>query len=158
MPKIIEYEFNETNKEIINKFVNELESDKFIKYAECVEYNIDVYSYVTIALDVHAINGALSGFPKRELIIEAIIELLCEEWNVYKGNRYTIVDAIDSLTDGANYTYFVYSYIESYMEGVLSDKDYTAFLDRVAQFRKYAGRPPLKPERGLSARGYLPQS
>ena len=157
MSKTVEYEFNEVNKECINKFVNELESDKFIKYSECVEYNIDVYSYVTIALDVHSINGALVGFPHRDLIIEAIIELLGEEWNVYDGNRYTVIDAIDSLTDGDNYTYFVYSYIKSYLEGVLSDEDYMSFLDRVAQYRKYNGRPPLKPERGLSARGYLPQ-
>lgn len=156
MTQEVEYEFNETSNKIINKFVNELDSDKFIKYVEQVEYNIDVYSYITVALDTHAINGALVGFPKRGLIIEAIIELLGEEWNVYDGNQYTVIDAIDSLTYGENYTPFVYSYIDSYMEGVLSDKDYLAFLDRVAQYMKYGGRPPLKPERGLSSKFYRP--
>lgn len=152
MSKIVEYEYNETNDEVINKYIKELDDDYFIKYVEC---KIDVYSYITIALDTHRINGALVGFPKRDLIIDAIIELLGEEWNVY--DKYTVVDIIDSLTDGYNYSYFIYSYIDSYMEGVLSDEEYTAFLDRIAQFRKYEGRPPLKPERGLSARGYLPQ-
>ena len=152
MSKIVEYEYNETNDEVINKYIKELDGDVFIKYVEC---KIDVYSYITIALDTRRINRALIGFPKRDLIIDTIIELLGEEWNVY--DKYTVVDIIDSLTDGYNYSYFIYSYIDSYMEGVLSDEEYTAFLDRVAQFRKYAGRPPLKPERGLSAKGYLPQ-
>ena len=155
MSKFVEYEYNETNDEVINSFIKKLDDDRFIRYAECVEYNVDGYSYVTIAISISSINGALIGFPKRDLIIDAIIKLLGEEWNVY--DKYTVVDIIDSLTDGYNYSYFIYSYIDSYMEGVLSDEEYTAFLDRVAQFRKYAGRPPLKPERGLSAKGYLPQ-
>lgn len=157
MSKIVEYQYNETNDEVINSFIKKLDDDRFIRYAERVEYNVDVYSYVTIAISIPSINRALIGFPKRECIIDAILHLIGEEWNVYDGNHYTFIDAIDSLTDGANYTYFVYSYINSYLKGVLSDEDYMSFLDRVAQYRKYNGRPPLKPERGLSAKGYLPQ-
>lgn len=152
MSKIIEYEID-AQKEEVRRFIKELEADKYIKYIEIDKTNVDVYTYISVAFDTHRIKSKLKGFGCTYEIIDAIIEFLDEERNVY--DCYTVTDCIDSLTYGYNDSNFIFSWIDSYLEGILSEKDYNDFLDRVAMYKKYGGNPPLKLEHGLRNKGYL---
>lgn len=151
MSEIIEYEIDANKKEVAT-FIEQLERDKYIKYVEIEKTNVDIY-YLSVAFDTTQIFNNLRGFNCKKEILEAIIEFLDEERNVY--DCYTVTDCIDSLTFGYNESNFVFNWIDSYLEGILSEKDYNDFLDRVAMYRKYGGNPPLKLERRLRNKGYL---
>lgn len=152
MSRIVEYEID-AQKEEVKRFINELEGDKYIKYVEIDKTAVDVYTYIKVAFDTHHIYRALRGFTCKDEILEAIIEFLDEERNVY--DCYTVTDCIDSLIYGYNDSNFVFNWIDSYIEGILSEKDYNDFLDRTAMYRKYGGNPPLTLEHGLRNKGYL---
>lgn len=104
-------------------------------------------------LDTHAIKKELKGFNDVYVLIEAITEFLGEETHIY--DYYTVADCIDSMINSNNSNRYVLSYIASYLEGIAPTQAYNAFLDRVAQYRKYGGNPPLKPEKGLRNEYYL---
>lgn len=150
MTTIIEYEIH-ANKNEVATFIEQLERDKYIKYVE-IE-NDDVYTYIAVAFNTTQIFNSLRGFNCKKEILESIIEFFDEERNVY--DCYTVTDCIDSLTYRYNDSDYVFNWIDSYLEGILSEKDYNDFLDRVAMYRKYGGNPPLKLERGLRNKGYL---
>ena len=152
MSTIIEYEIDGKKEEVIG-FIEQLRADGYINYVDIEKTNVDVYTYISVSLNTHLIKSALNGFTCTYEIMEAITEFIGEKWNVYAC--YTVVDCIDSLTYGYFDSSFVFNWIDSYLEGILSDKDYTDFLDRVAMFKKYNGNPPLKLEHGLRNKGYL---
>lgn len=152
MSTIIEYEIDANKKEVAT-FIEQLEGDKYIKYVEIEKTNVDIYTYIAVAFDTTQIFKSLKGFNCKKEILESIIEFLYEERNVY--DCYPVTDCIDSLTYGYNDSNFIFNWIDSYLKGILSEKDYNDFLDRVAMYRKYGGNPPLKLERGLRNKGYL---
>lgn len=149
---IIEYELD-IEQEIIEKWIEELEYDKYIKNASLEKTNCDVYTYISVNIDTHAIKEELRGFNNVYVIIEAITEFIGEEKHIY--DYYTVADCIDSMISSNNSDRYVLSYIASYLEGIASTQAYNAFLDRVAQYRKYGGNPPLKLEKGLRNEYYL---
>lgn len=149
---IIEYELN-IEQEVIEKWIKELEYDKYIKYASLKKTNCDGYTYVSVNLDTHAIKKELKGFNDVYVIIEAITEFLSEETHIY--DYYTVADCIDSMINSNNSNRYVLSYIASYFEGIAPTHVYNTFLDKVAQYKKYGGNPPLKPEKGLRHEYYL---
>ena len=151
--QIIIYDELDRTKKEIDTFIDNLEDDRYIKYVKIDKTAVDVYTYISVALNTHKIKHDLKGFSCKKEIIEAIIDLLGEKWNVY--DCYTVEDCIDSLTCGRKDSNFIFNWIDSYMEGILSEKEYNDFLDRVAMYRKYSGTPPLKLERGLRNKGYL---
>lgn len=152
MSEIIEYELDGTKKEI-DRFIDNLEADRYIKYVQIDKTASDIYTYISVTFDTHMIKSKLKCFTCKKEIIEAIIDLIGENWNVY--DCYTVEDCIDTLIDGHYNSYFVFEWIDSYMEGVLTDKDYNDFLDRIAMYKKYGSNQPLKLERGLRNKGYL---
>lgn len=149
MSEIIEYEI-ETKKE--NRFIDKLESDRYIKYVQIDKTASDIYTYISVAFDTQLIKSKLKGFSCKKEIIEAIIDMIAEKWNEY--DCYTVKDCIDTLTD-EHYNNFVFQWLDSYIEGLLSDKEYNDFLDRIAMYKKYGSNQTLKLERGLRNKGYL---
>lgn len=157
MSEIVEYEISGT-KDDVSKFLEHLNADSYIKYViidnvKIGNTNIDEYTSISIAFDTTMIFHDLKGFTCKKEIMEAIIDLIGEKWNLY--GCYTVADVIDTLTNGYFNSYLLFEWIINYMKGVLTDKDYNDFLDRVAMYRKYGGTPPLKLERGLRNKGYL---
>ena len=151
MSEIVEYEISGT-KDDVSKFLEHLNADSYIKYViidnvKIGNTNIDEYTSILIAFDKAMIFHDLKGFTCKKEIMDAIINLIGEKWNLY--SCYTVSDVIDTLICGYYNSRFVFEWISSYLEGVLTDKDYNDFLDRMAMYRKYGGNPPLKLERGL---------
>lgn len=112
---IIEYELD-IEQEIIEKWIEELEYDKYITNATIEKTNSDVYIYVSVNLNTHAIKEELKGFNDVYVIIEAIIEFIGEEKHIY--DYYTVADCIDSMIGSNNNDRYVLSYIASYLQGV----------------------------------------
>ena len=157
MSEIVEYEIDGTKYDV-SKFLEHLNADSYIKYViidnvKIGNTNIDEYTSISIAFDTAMIFHDLKGFTCKKEIMDAIINLIGEKWNLY--GCYTVSDVIDTLTSGYYNSLFVFEWIISYLEGVLTDKDYNDFLDRMAMYRKYRGNPPLKLEHGLRNKGYL---
>lgn len=150
MSKIVEYEIDGTTEDI-SAFTERLNSESYVKYV--IIDNTKIYTHLLIAFDTHLIYNDLKGFSCKKEIMEAIIDLIGEKWNLYAC--YTVTDVIDTLTNGYFNSYCIFEWITNYMKGVLTDKDFNNFLDRMAMYRKYSGTPPFKLERGLRNKGYL---
>lgn len=128
---VVEYELGGSKKEI-DTFIANLEADRYIKVVEIDNTN---YTYISVAFDTDKIKCKLKSFMCYDEIIEAITDLLGENWNVY--DAYTVEDCIDSLTSGRKESKYIFEWIDSYLEGMLSEKDYNNFLDCVAQYKEY---------------------